>query len=236
MANYSLVLDDRLLRMLHDFRHGKAPSDFKILLRLLTMYRPPHLTNVSQLQRSGVDDDVLLSDLAANNLIGQDLEELAAMTDYRIILSHDSDECPYVKVDGGLFDNDYVLTCTIGAPRDKAHSHLKELFSCASSIVIHDKYLGVSWSSARALFDLLPAGRIGVFFTKKTNVSQARRSELKRDHPLWNIREDSRSSYADHHDRYILVDDRMEIVITSGIDYLFDVTKECTLIFRVKDR
>ena len=34
---------------------------------------------------------------------------------------------------------------------------------------------------------------------------------------------------------YVLIDKTMEIIITSGIDYLFDKTKECTIICRRKE-
>lgn len=35
-----------------------------------------------------------------------------------------------------------------------------------------------------------------------------------------------------HHDSYIRIDRKIEIVFTSGIDYLFDDAGECTLLIR----
>lgn len=49
---------------------------------------------------------------------------------------------------------------------------------------------------------------------------------------LLNSKQARGALYRHHHDRYLLIDRQMEIVVTSGIDYLFDNDKECTLIFR----
>jgi len=35
-----------------------------------------------------------------------------------------------------------------------------------------------------------------------------------------------------HPDKYIRIDGKIEIIFTSGIDYLFDASKECTLLIR----
>ena len=34
------------------------------------------------------------------------------------------------------------------------------------------------------------------------------------------------------HDRYIMIDNNIEIILTSGIDYLFDTSKDFTYIIR----
>jgi len=37
------------------------------------------------------------------------------------------------------------------------------------------------------------------------------------------------------HDRYLIIDGKIEIILTSGIDYLFSDDKECTMIVRKVD-
>jgi hypothetical protein len=46
------------------------------------------------------------------------------------------------------------------------------------------------------------------------------------------VKTDTNPRYRKAHDRYVMIDSKMEVVITSGIDYLFDTNKECTLLVR----
>ncbi|MEA3285653.1 MAG: hypothetical protein U9Q00_11875 [Synergistota bacterium] len=185
------------------------------------------------MKRTGVEDDPLSANLAANGFIAQSLEDLAIMTDYGMILSRENDTFPYVKTEGGVLDNNYVMTCRPGDSREKAHDHLRDLFSRASSLVVHDKYFfKFSDSTKNKFFDLFPEKKLNVFFSGGTNATQKYISDLKREHNIWTIKKDNRSTYPGYHDRYVLIDEKMEIVITSGIDYLFDDKKECILIFR----
>jgi hypothetical protein len=48
----------------------------------------------------------------------------------------------------------------------------------------------------------------------------------------WTVKTNTSPRYQNAHDRYLLIDGKMEVVITSGVDYLFDTDKECTLLVR----
>jgi len=83
--------------------------------------------------------------------------------------------------------------------------------------------------NARKFFQLFPRQALSVFLSgcKQTAVS-----DIKKICFDWKVKSDTSSRYGNAHDRYVLIDGKMEIVITSGIDYLFDASKECTLLVR----
>lgn len=39
-------------------------------------------------------------------------------------------------------------------------------------------------------------------------------------------------NYIKNHDRYIIIDDKLEIILSSGVDYLFDTGKDFTYVIR----
>jgi len=61
-------------------------------------------------------------------------------------------------------------------------------------------------------------------------------AELKKICEDWNIKEnldgEINNSYNELHDRYIIVDRKIQIILTSGIDYLIDTSKDFTYIIR----
>jgi hypothetical protein len=74
------VLEDGLYGEFHAFKHGE-PHDSRLLEKLLHLYKPPHITNVDQLNRLQIDDAPLKSQLARSGLISQSIEELAQKND-----------------------------------------------------------------------------------------------------------------------------------------------------------
>jgi len=104
------------------------------------------------------------------------------------------------------------------------------LLANANSVLIHDRHLAKTWPSAKQILSLLPHKQLTLFFT--TTVPQAIASEIKNTYALWTVKPSKASTYQQHHDRYLRIDNQIEVVITSGIDYLFDASKECTLLIR----
>jgi hypothetical protein len=66
------------------------------------------------------------------------------------------------------------------------------------------------------------------------NFSQTQITLFKNICKDWIIKEDRRNTYKNYHDRYLLIDNQIEIILTSGFDYLFDENKEFTYIVRKK--
>lgn len=226
---YKVALEDELLQQWHAFKHQQA-HDAQLIERLLQLYKPPHISCVAQLQRLQIQDDALMTTLAANQLIHQTLEQLADLTDFKLVLSAQETRFPYVCIQGDSIGSHYTLTCPPNTARDKAHALLRALTSQAKTILIQDRFLEEQWNGAMRFFGLLPKRQLTLLFGHQ--LSQHKKSELKRFCRDWRIKPDGRNQYRDHHDRYLLIDETMEVVVTSGLDYLFDQTKECTLIVR----
>ena len=70
---------------------------------------------------------------------------------------------------------------------------------------------------------------LSLFFSSDPGVLA---SQIKLISSDWKIKKNTDPLYSNVHDRYLLIDNKIEVVITSGIDYLFDTSKECTLLVR----
>ena len=233
MGDFSIVLDDDLYGQWHNFIRSKN-YDRQIVERLLHLCKPPILTNVAQLKRLGIDDSALKTRLAKDHLISQSLEELSEKTLYKMVLSSDKDIFPFVNIFTGKFNSYYTMTFAPGEDRSRLHSHLRGLFEKTSYVLLHDVYLADQWKSSVSFFKLFPRKKLSFFLSYSTNkklkIEQIR--EVKSICNSWTIKKDGRDRYGYFHDRYVLLDDKLEILITSGIDYVFDDSKECTVVFR----
>ena len=72
--HYSIALEDDLYLAFHAFKHGKA-DDTHLVERLLTLYKPPHITNVKQLERLGIENDPLRMQLSQAGLVNQAIDD-----------------------------------------------------------------------------------------------------------------------------------------------------------------
>jgi hypothetical protein len=226
---FYVALDDNLLRELHAFKRSQE-YDVRTVEKMLHLYKPPHITNVHQLKRIGVDDPALFAQLVSAGFVDQSVEALAEQTVYKLILSSTSDRYPRLSVLNGHIGNNYAVTFAIGQSRETAHEWLQSLAHGANTIVIRDEYLATNWESTQQLFKLFPAQRLSVVCDPA--LPQEKLEQVKRVHPAWRLPPNRSDRYRSHHDRYILIDGRLEIIVTSGIDHLFKNRKECTIVVR----
>lgn len=226
---HTIVLEDGLYGEFHAFKHGE-PHDSRLLEKLLHLYKPPHITNVDQLNRLQIDDAPLKSQLARSGLISQSIEELAQKTIYKIVLSNGNSIFPHVNIYDDPLQNNYTMTCKPNEPRTKALAHLEALLQDAQNVLICDSFLEDRWKTAKRIFEIFPKRGLNISFAH--DLDQRRKTELKRYCSNWQLKRNNLKVYRNHHDRYLLIDSELEVVITSGIDYLYDLNKECTLIFR----
>lgn len=232
--NYTLAMDNSLLKLFHDFKRGQLSEISTLTIQsLLRLYHPPHITSAAQLKAIGIEDPALLQQLTASGFSKQTAEELVSQTKYKILLSADQSEYPAVNVMGDNVASQFVMTFKPGEERTKAYEWLRALLKDAKNITVVDNYLcdqaGKLKPNARRFFMLLPMHGLSVFCS---SLQQQAVSELKKICKDWKIKNNSHSRYQNVHDRYVLIDNNMEVVITSGIDYLFDNSKECTLLVR----
>jgi len=220
------ALDDTLLKELHAFKHAK-PFSQRNIEALLHFYKPPHITNIAQLQRVGIQDSALMTSLAQQSWANASLDKLSENTVYKLILGTDSDVFPYINVLDDCFENNYTSTFYKGDNRDKIQAHIKALLNDAKSVFIYDKYFKFNWARTQTFFrDLVPHKPI-IFFYKENHFNQQMISDAKKIFN-WTFRIDTiHKNFSNSHDRYLILDNNIEIILTSGFDNLFDTTTSC---------
>lgn len=231
--SYTLAMEDDLLKTFHYFKRGQLSETSKSTIHLLRLYQPPHITSVAQLKAIGIEDAALLQALAAQGLTAQTAHELAQRTIYKLLLSNADINYPAVAVGSDSINSEFVMTLKAGEARAKAHEWLKALLADAKMVTIIDPYLFApsSKNSVAPFFNLFPQKALTLFLNE---LSQENIRVVKALYADWKVKENAHPAYQNVHDRYLLIDNSVEVVITSGIDYLFDTSKECTLLVRQK--
>lgn len=228
----NLVLSDELLSQFYEFRKNGV-YDQKLVEKLLHYYKPVYLTNIAQLERIGHQPDTTLKiNLAKSGLVRQSLEELARKTRFKVILCTDRDDFPFVNIHGDKLENNYSGTFLRGEPRAKAMAHIEALCADAKSeIIVYDKYFANFRDNVEVLKRIFPKCRLTIRFDRGS-LSAYQQGRLSSACPAWNLSEEP---LPDYHDRYLIIDNKMEIVLTSGFQYLTDDRKEFTYLVRKID-
>ncbi len=196
------------------------------------------MTNVEQLCRVGIEDVSLRAGLASAGFVCESLSDLCSKTFYKLILNNDRSDYPFVDINGDSIRNNYTLTLSPGEKRTKIHGYLLALLAEASWVVIHDPYIVDNWETTKLFFqNLFPRKPLSIHCT--TNIPGAKIKEIKAICQQWKMpsQEAIQRSFRRLHDRYLIIDGQVEIILTSGIDYLFRDEKECTINFpRTEER
>lgn len=228
MKNYSLVLSDELQEEFFKFRNNES-YDKKIIEKLLHYYKAPFLTNIAQLDRINRNTDKTLAiNLHKANFKNQSLEELAKQTIYNIILCTDNDSFPYVNINTDKIENNLTGCFFCGENRTKAIQHIKALCRKASNITIYDKHFSKDTNNVNILTQLLPTQKLNIFYAQN-HINESDIQKLKNFCTQWTFKQ---KGLTDHHDRYIEIDNKIEIILTSGFSYLGNTNKEFTYIVR----
>lgn len=236
---YSFALDDELFKALSDFTKNGNVSDQKLIKTLLS-YRingEVFIFNIDQAKRCGVQlDSSLESQLRHKKLNSQSLEDLAKETLYKGVLSINNDKFPYINIYNGKIKPTISGTYYKNESRDNAIAHIKALCEKAKKITILDKYLTSTTDSINVLADnILPRKSIDVVLHDKSIERgydpKIAKSKLSQKYNAWKIDLQNLSVYS-HHDRYILIDDEIEVIISSGLDNLSSTDKDVTYIVK----
>ena len=228
-----LVLSDDLLALYLDFKQGKEVNNYKIQA-LLNYYHAPHLTNTEQLQQIGYSENYpLVAELAANGYISQTLEQLAQKTRYKVILNTKRTDFPYVNILDNkqeVLENNFSLTLQAGENRDKAIALIKSLCQDANYILIKDRYFCNNWNDTKQLFEqIIPHKKLTLIHNDDLRSKQ---SEIKKICNDWKIKPERKQVFIKAHDRYLLINNDIEIILSSGFQYLFSNDKDFTCIIR----
>jgi len=231
MGKYSFVLSNELYKEYYHFKKQNA-FDKDIIIKLLKFRCGEFLTNTKQLQEIGVEKEVEKTTLISLHKAGfknQSLEELVNKTDYKLILCTDKSNFPYVNI-----NEDSVTVAVIGcyyrdASRNKAISHIKALCKNANQLYLYDTYLYGRNESIDGLKSILPDKNIEIIY-HPDHLTSGDITHLFDVNPKWCFKSDN--NIQSHHDRYIIVDDKVEIILSSGFHYLTAQSKELTYIVR----
>ncbi len=231
MGKYSFVLSNELYKEYHYFKK-QIDFDKGIISNLLKFHCGEFLTNIKQLQEIGIDGEFeksTLISLRKSGFTNQSLTDLANKTDYKLILCTDSTTFPYVNINA-----DSITTSVIGchyrdAIRDKAIKHIKTICKNAKVLYLHDAHLCKSNEGINSLKSILPDKNVDIVY-HSNHLTPDNIADLSAFNPKWNFKNDN--NIQTHHDRYIIVDDSVEIVLSSGFHYLTAQSKELTYIVR----
>lgn len=239
-GKYQVVLDDDLFKDYHKFKSGERleKDEVERIKCLLHYFKGDLITNIAQYERTGLPlDTALKRKLALNGLKRQSNEELAqSHTTYKVILCCGCSDFPYVNVISSeeKIENNLSSFYDIAEKRDKAIKHLKALCSNAKKIVIYDKYFAELSKEARnveTLIKILPQKKLTILFS---NISPNGLQTLNNTCGDWKPQLDS--TLKGRHDRYIIVDDKLEIVLSSGFDHLSADSSDFMYVVRVTDK
>lgn len=185
------------------------------------------------------DEATLRSLLAANSNICLEapLKQLATQTLYKIILSKDKSEFPFVNVFKDKLENSFTATFIKNEERLKAKEHFKALFNEAKSLFIYDKYLLDNHNSFKEFAkECFPEKQLNIFYPASLSFNQNLCTHLKELCKDWQVKQNQdtqiNNNYTNLHDRYIIIDKKLQVILTSGIEYLMDESKDFTYIIR----
>lgn len=226
-----VVLSDDLFAEYHKFKNGQ-PHDINIIKRLLHYYKNEIVSNVAQYNRNSVHlDKNLEKQMRCSGLKQQKLEELAMChTIYKIILNTENNVFPYVNImddQNEKIENNISSSYDIADSRQKAFSHLKAICSHAKRLTIFDKYFSKKDYNVATLCQLLPKKNIDIYYNC---ISPEDIVIMHGECPNWNFIYSP--NVTGRHDRYLIVNDAIEIILSSGFDHLGQTSGDFTYIIR----
>jgi hypothetical protein len=231
-----IVVSNELFKEYHNFKNGKS-FDKKKIMRLFHFYKREILTTIRQYREAEIElDNALKQQLAHNELRSQSLEELAAKYSvYKVILCTDKDEFPYVNImnDHQRLENNFTASFDINENREFAILHLSAMCGKAESVFIYDSYFANNQNNVSLLKKILPSKRLDIEYYFGRDVDDANDivRSLHDSCPDWTLHKATKL-INNRHDRYLIIDDTVEIILSSGFEYLGDTRKEFTYIVR----
>lgn len=228
-----IVIDNDLFREYHKFQKGEE-FDKKKIKQLLHYYKKSIISNIKQYEDNGIELAAnLKSQMAHSGLRRQSLEELAEnCTFYKIILSSTTNNFPYVNImdDKQRLENNYSASFDIAEQRELAIKHLTSICLHAKKITLYDKYFSLKERNVELMNRILPQKNLEIIYN---DIDDRHIKLMKQNCGQWTFIKNPRMT--NRHDRYLIVDDKLEIVLTSGFDHLNDTSGDFTYIVRYVD-
>lgn len=248
-SNYKVVLSDKLYSI---YKKASLPialntKEKKSYETLIGKVELDILTNLEQLDRckqshglpDAIYNDLLPALLNDDAHRGLSLEELSKKTLFKFIITQSNNNValPYFNINESHVTRNYNISKLHDEDRAPLQDYLSAILRDANKILINDAYFSKTPDNNR-LFDLLPNKPIdifyvenadrtnGIFITGRCN-QNANWTVIKCDMTLQEFNRFARS-----HDRYLIIDDRVEITLTSGFSYIWNNQKEISCIIK----
>ena len=234
---YSYLISDELAELYLNYKNGKK-VDQNLLELFFSFYEAVPFITFDQWKKYKSDDASILQSMIASGYNTKSEEQILDETIYRIKLTTDKNIYPCVNIKQGSIKKQIVASYKVGESRNEAICHLKNLCKDAKNIIMCDNYmfnvLRIENAAISIFFDkILSDNRINVAYKTTTKEDiQPTISYLKKLRPNCKITPCTTKEYNSVHDRYLLIDNKLEVVLSSGIDYLFDTSKEISIIYR----
>jgi len=235
-----LVLSNKLFSLYKRFHSIESPTtkEIRTYEKLLNKISFPIETNAAQIINckashnlpEHIYDDLIAPFLSVGNY--ESLENLSQSTFYKLILTtNDVDRCfPYFNINKDEIDKVYSITCEIDASRYYLISYLTSLLSTAKKILIQDMYFSHESSNATNLFAILPDTSLNVEYIQNYNGGGRTNTDVFTDvnlvNPKWNVSRNTEAKFQTCHDRYLIIDGKIEVMLSSGFFYLWSRSKE----------
>lgn len=236
-----VVLDDTLYSQYHNFKTSNDSKSYSKdrIGKILRFSGNEILTNLAQIERLDIKiDTTYLSQLRKDSKRKYSLEELAKHTRYKIILTDDPSKSrfPYVSLENDEIEMVLGGFFVRNSSREKAIEHLNSICRDVRRVTIYDKYFSADkrlQSNVDVLCSILPTTRtVELTYHSKSNEShftEECKRKISEKASQWSFKE---TVLDDHHDRYLVLDNKVEVILTGGFDHLGRVDKEISYIVR----
>lgn len=241
-----IVLEESLLNEFFNFYY-KQEYDPNIIYNLFKHFKPFLITN-KQIINYFSNNDIALQqalstqipyceciDTSSELYSNEFYKEMLEKSKYKILLTKNSSslntlDCHKISITDKT-THIYAKKFDSGSNRDEAKKHIISLMKNANKITIIDKFLYkdniinnlISWFNENALNQ-------DVEFTLKGQKQQLSCNTIESKFKNKGYKVICQSSDDTTHDRYIIIDNKISINLTSGLEYLFKNDKDFTYI------
>lgn len=226
LKKIGVVLDDDLFKIYHDFKSG-IETDTLVVTQLIHYINGFVIPDVKQYQRLGIDIDSNFEHLLRNNGYNFNSFEQHAnhRNSYKIILTRNPQKTgfPYVNIleDYPALENNYSASYERSESRDFAISHIAALCRNAKEVKIYDSYISKDHATPyedniELLKKLLPNKKLKIVHSKHLSTEDI--TKLQQHCSQWEF--ENPGNMENKHDRYLIIDDKIEIILTSGYERL----------------
>ncbi|MGL1931810.1 MAG: hypothetical protein OCC45_08625 [Desulfotalea sp.] len=205
------------------------------------------LTNAEQIQRckdshnlpEEIYDDLYPALITVDEQKDLSLNELSKQTLFKLIVTLKEEDIypPYYNLRNQHIKRNYTITRLHNEDRKSLQDYLTILLHKADKVLIHDNYFAKK-NNNKHLFNLFPTKTILVQYVENSDGDNGTFiQDACSGHGDWTVQpcdttQSKFNRFARSHDRYLIIDDKIEVTLTSGFSYIWSKEKEITCIIR----